>query len=50
MSKSNKCHCKCCGHEWESRTVKPLACPRCKRYDWSEIKQESKGEKANPQN
>ncbi len=26
--------CKLCGHEWKSRKVHPLACPRCKRYDW----------------
>jgi hypothetical protein len=29
--------CKICGHKWQPRTEKePLACPRCKRYDWKE--------------
>jgi predicted Zn-ribbon and HTH transcriptional regulator len=29
--------CKLCGHEWNSRIEgKPLACPKCKRYDWEE--------------
>jgi rubrerythrin len=23
-----------CGHEWEGKE-RPLACPRCKRYDWN---------------
>ena len=32
--------CKRCGHGWEPRVpdAKPLACPRCKRYDWNEDK------------
>lgn len=32
-----KCHCNQCRHEWATRGNKtPLACPRCKRYDWAE--------------
>lgn len=34
--------CKHCGHEWESRTKDPLACPRCKRYYWKEQAWEKK--------
>ena len=26
--------CKKCGHKWESRKDEPVACPKCKRYDW----------------
>lgn len=27
--------CKKCNHIWNQRLKnKPLACPRCKRYDW----------------
>ena len=27
--------CKKCGHRWSPRTErKPVACPKCKRYDW----------------
>jgi predicted nucleic acid-binding Zn-ribbon protein len=26
--------CMRCGHRWASRTKKPLACPKCKSYDW----------------
>jgi predicted Zn-ribbon and HTH transcriptional regulator len=29
-----KCQCSKCGHVWDSRADKPLACPKCKRYDW----------------
>ena len=30
-----KCRCLLCGHEWYSRTdKKPVACARCKRYEW----------------
>ena len=32
--------CLKCGHEWFSRTDKPLQCPRCKRYDWNKKKEE----------
>jgi hypothetical protein len=29
--------CRICGHKWEPRTKKePVACPKCKRYDWKE--------------
>lgn len=28
--------CKRCGHEWASRTDHPIACPKCKRYDWDD--------------
>lgn len=32
--------CNQCGSEWDSRVKEgvPLACPRCKRYDWDEPK------------
>jgi len=34
--------CKFCKHVWKPRTDnKPLACPKCKRYDW-EAKKEKK--------
>ena len=29
--------CRLCEHTWQSRdpnAIKPLSCPRCKRYDW----------------
>lgn len=27
--------CKICEHEWYPRSKEsPLACPKCKRYDW----------------
>ena len=30
--------CLKCGYKWKSRKDddKPVACPRCKRYDWNE--------------
>jgi len=28
--------CDRCRHEWVSKMIKPKACPRCKRYDWTE--------------
>ena len=30
-----KYECKLCGHKWESKLEKPVACPKCKRYDWN---------------
>jgi len=30
--------CKLCGYDWEGRKEKPKQCPKCKRYDWKEIK------------
>ncbi len=32
--------CKRCGHEWDSRVKEPACCPKCKRYDWNEEKEE----------
>jgi len=30
-----KCECLVCGHKWITKKIgKPLACPKCKRYDW----------------
>lgn len=26
--------CRFCKHRWQPRAEKPLACPKCKRYDW----------------
>ena len=33
-----KFKCSLCGYEWNSRREGevPIACPRCKRYDWRE--------------
>ena len=28
-------HCNQCGNDWEPRKQKPVACPKCKRYDWN---------------
>ena len=38
--------CKLCGHEWEPKIQHPLACPKCKRYDWKkeEKKKDQEGE------
>jgi len=34
--------CKLCKHEWTPRTSnKPLACPKCKRYDWEAKKEKN---------
>ena len=30
--------CKLCGYEWKPRQDKAKSCPRCKRYDWEEVK------------
>ena len=30
--------CGKCGHLWTARIDEPLACPKCKRYDWSKTK------------
>ena len=39
MPAKTKEHCNQCGHEWMPRTEwLPVACPRCKRYDWREEK------------
>ncbi len=33
--------CNQCGYEWQGRGQKaPVACPRCKRYDWPQAKKE----------
>lgn len=29
-----KVKCSKCQHEWETKLEHPLACPKCKRYDW----------------
>ncbi len=31
--------CRICGHDWQSKVAKPRVCPRCKRYDYDEIKE-----------
>lgn len=33
-------HCNQCGYEWEPRGGIPVACTRCKRYDWKAEKKE----------
>lgn len=30
--------CKQCEYEWYGRKEKPISCPKCKRYDWNEVK------------
>jgi len=37
--------CQLCGHTWASKLIKPLSCPRCKRYDWN--KEDKKGGEGN---
>ena len=33
------CHCNQCGYDWKPRNgPNPVACPKCKRYDWNEAK------------
>lgn len=27
--------CLKCGHEWKPKKTTPLACPKCKRYDYN---------------
>ena len=35
------CHCQRCGYKWFSRGAeKPKACPMCKSYQWSKLKEE----------
>lgn len=34
--------CQRCGYEWRSIKNNPIACPRCKRYDWKTKVQEPK--------
>lgn len=36
----NKIKCKCCGYEWISKVEIPKQCPKCKRYDYQELKNE----------
>ncbi len=40
-----RCVCKICKHIWTSRiNSKPVACARCKRYDWDRpINKQKKG-------
>lgn len=28
--------CRLCKWKWKPRSDNPIACPRCKRYDWAE--------------
>lgn len=30
-----QCRCELCEHEWIPRVKIPLACPKCKSYDWN---------------
>lgn len=46
INNNMKNKCKLCGHEWESRLECPLACPRCKRYDWKQDKTKEKPKEA----
>ena len=39
-----KSKCNFCQHEWVSRVEEPLACPRCKRYNYSIKKEVSNGQ------
>lgn len=40
----NKCKCNSpkCGHQWQPIVQDPVVCPRCKSYNWREIKDERK--------
>lgn len=31
---NNRVKCRFCKHKWVPRADKPLACPKCKRYEW----------------
>jgi len=31
----SECHCEICGYDWESIRDRPVACPKCHRYDWN---------------
>lgn len=31
-------HCNQCGLDWTPRVNHPRACPKCKRYDWNQLK------------
>lgn len=44
MKQNNEC--KKCGYKWKSKLIKPISCPRCKRYDWwkEEIKEVKQNE------
>lgn len=34
-----KCCCQVCGHKWRPlRDSKPVVCPKCKSYKWSDGK------------
>lgn len=41
MSNENNLICKCnkCNHKWIRRTIEdPKMCPKCKSYNWREVK------------
>ncbi len=39
-----KYKCKRCNYAWRGRTDhKPAVCPKCKRYDWDEVKENKNG-------
>ena len=42
VAKMFKHKCLRCSWEWDSQLELPVACPRCKRYDWNEKKKEVK--------
>ena len=35
--------CQRCGHKWPKRVEKPMACPRCKSYEWDEKRPNKEG-------
>lgn len=38
----NKMTCQRCKHSWLPRTENPIECPKCKSYNWKELKCEMK--------
>lgn len=34
--------CSKCGYEWDSIIDNPKSCPKCKRYDWKKIGEDTK--------
>ena len=38
--KLNNCICKRCDYNWTSQSKRPISCPRCKSYSWSEIRKQ----------
>ena len=46
---SNRVKCRFCKHRWTPRADKPLACPRCKRYEWDKLPEGKQEVKVEPE-